>query len=139
MSRALHQLRGPRPWERRLARWLVAALVLATLSPAISRTLAAGPLHDGQDWVELCAADGMQWVLASELSGDAAGDADDGSGALDLCGHCTLAAERFAPLWPSWPMLAAVVASWFTPPYLTADPRSAEAPRAAARGPPRQG
>lgn len=127
--------------SRRLSGGLLAALLLATLAPAISRALAAGPPQDGQDWVELCTSQGMQWVLASELNGDPAAEPDSSGrpGALDLCGHCTLAAERFAPLLPSWPVLAAVVASWPTPFFLSTDLRSAEAPRAAARGPPLRG
>jgi hypothetical protein len=126
---------------RRLSGWLLAALLLATLAPAVSRALAAGPPQDGQDWVELCTSQGMQWVLASELNGDPAAEPDSNGrpGALNLCGHCTLAAERFAPLLPSWPALAAVVASWPTPFFVSTDLRSAEAPRAAARGPPLQG
>lgn len=126
--------------SRRLSGWLLAALVLATLAPALSRALAARPPQDGQDWVELCTSQGMQWVLAHEAGTDAA-DAPQGEGssALDLCGHCTLLAERFAPLLPGWPRLAAVVARWSTPPFLTTDLRSAGAPRAAARGPPLQG
>ena len=125
---------------RRLSGWLLAALLLATLAPAVSRALAAGPPQDGQDRVELCTAQGMQWVLASELGRDpAAGPDGERPGALDLCGHCTLAAERFAPLLPSWPVLAAVVARWPTPFFFSTDLRSAEAPRAAARGPPLQG
>lgn len=126
---------------RRLSGWLLAALVLATLAPAISRALAVEPPQDGQDWVELCTAQGMQWVLASEPNGDPAAGPDSNGrpGALDLCGHCTLAAERFAPLLPSWPVLAAVVASWPTPFFFSTDLRSAEAPRAAARGPPLRG
>ena len=126
--------------SRRLSGGLLAALLLATLAPAVSRALAAGPPQDGQDWVELCTAQGMQWVLASELSGDsAAGPDGERTGALDLCGHCTLVAERFAPLLPNWPALPAVVASWPTPFFFSPDLRSAEAPRAAARGPPLQG
>jgi hypothetical protein len=125
---------------RRLSGGLLAALLLATLAPAVSRALAAGPPQDGQDWVELCTAQGMQWVLASELGRDpAAGPDGERPGALDLCGHCTLAAERFAPLLPGWPALPAVVASWPTPFFFSTDLRSAEAPRAAARGPPLQG
>lgn len=140
MSIPLYLPSGPRPWVRRMARWLLAALVLATLAPGVSRALAAGPPQDGQDWVELCTSQGMQWVLANELTGDPAATADGkGSGALDLCGHCTLAAERFAPLLPSWPVLAALVSSWPTPAFVFTEPRSAEAPRAAARGPPLQG
>jgi hypothetical protein len=126
---------------RRLSGWLLAALLLATLAPAVSRALAVDPPQDGQDWVEICTSQGMQWVLASELNGDPAAEPDSNGrpGALNLCGHCTLAAERFAPLLPSWPALAAVVASWPTPFFVSTDLRSAEAPRAAARGPPLQG
>ena len=125
---------------RRLSGWLLAALLLATLAPAVSRALAAGPPQDGQDWVELCTAQGMQWVLADEPGADRAASPDGGrSDAFDLCGHCTLAAERFAPLLPGWPALPAVVASWPTPFFFSTDLRSAEAPRAAARGPPLQG
>lgn len=125
---------------RRLSGWLLAALLLATLAPAVSRALAAGPPQDGQDWVELCTAQGMQWVLADDPGADRAASPDGGrSDAFDLCGHCTLAAERFAPLLPGWPALPAVVASWPTPFFFSTDLRSAEAPRAAARGPPLQG
>lgn len=125
---------------RRLSGWLLAALVLATLAPAASRTLAAGLPQDGQDWVELCTSLGMQWVRADEPGADRATSPDGGrSDAFNLCGHCTLAAERFAPLLPRWPVLAAVVASWPTPFFFSTDLRSAEAPRAAARGPPLQG
>lgn len=123
---------------RRLSGWLLAALVLATLAPAVSRALAAAPTQDGQDWVEVCTSQGMQWVLASDLNGDPAADREH-PGSLDLCGHCTLAAERFAPLLPVWPLLAEVVASWPTPTYQVHDLRSVQAPRAAARGPPLQG
>lgn len=124
--------------SRRLSGGLLAALLLVTLAPAVSRALAAGPPQDGQDWVELCTSQGMQWVLASELNGDPADGpgSSERPGALDLCGHCTLAAERFAPLLPGWPVLAAVVASWPTPAFVATEPRSAGAPRAAARGPP---
>lgn len=125
---------------RRLSGWLLAALVLATLAPAASRTLAAGLPQDGQDWVELCTSQGMKWVLADEPGADRAASPDSGrSDAFDLCGHCTLATERFAPLLPRWPVLAAVVASWPTPFFFSTDLRSAEAPRATARGPPLQG
>lgn len=126
--------------SRRLSGGLLAALLLATLAPAVSRALAAGPPQDGQDWVELCTSQGMQWVLANGSGRDPANNpGSEGSAALDLCGHCTLAAERFAPLLPSWPVQAAVVASWPTPAFFSTDLLSAEAPRAAARGPPFQG
>lgn len=126
--------------SRRLSGWLLAALALAALAPAVSRALAAGPSQEGQDWVELCTTQGMQWVRADDPNGDpAAGPGSGRSDALDLCGHCTLAAERFAPLLPRWPVLSVVVASWPVPAFQAANRRSAEAPRAIARGPPRQG
>lgn len=125
---------------RRLSGGLLAALLLATLAPAVSRALAAGPPQDGQDWVVVCTSQGMQWVLAQGSGSDPADPRDsEGSAAPDLCGHCTLAAERFAPLLPAWPVLVAAVASWPTPAFFSTDLRSAEAPRAAARGPPLQG
>jgi hypothetical protein len=137
MSIPLYPPSGPRLWVQPLARWLLAALVLATLAPGISRALAGSAPSDGARWVELCTSQGMQWVQVGEENVDAE-TAPDGERplALDLCGHCTLAAERFAPLLPIWPVPAVVVASWSTPVFSSTDFRSAEAPRAAARGPP---
>lgn len=119
--------------SRRLSGWLLAALLLATLAPAVSRALAAGPPQDGQDWVELCTAQGMQWVLASELSGDsAAGPDGERTGALDLCGHCTLAAERFAPCFRTGPRCPRW---WRAGPHRSSSPPTSGPPRRPA--PPR--
>ncbi|MDQ7744904.1 DUF2946 family protein [Hydrogenophaga pseudoflava] len=126
--------------SRRLSGGLVAALMLATLAPAVSRAVASGVPQDRLNWVALCTAQGMQWVLASELGrGPAATPDSVGATALDLCGHCTLAAERFAPLLPGKPLTAAGTPGWPTPWFLSTELRSAEAPCAAARGPPLPG
>ena len=128
-----------RQWHglsRRLSGVLLAALLLATLAPAISRALAAGP-QDARDWVELCTAQGMQWVTAAEAGQQpSAGPAVPGQDALDLCGHCTLAAERLAPLLPVMPVVVAVAAPWGHPDTRSFQPVSLAAPQPAARGPP---
>jgi Protein of unknown function (DUF2946) len=122
---------------RRLSGWLLAALMLATLAPAISRTLAGGPPQDGQDWVELCTSRGMQWVRLADAVADPASDPTaPATGALDLCGHCTLAAERFAPLLPTFPVVAATSMRWSTPGYFSAATHTLAGPQPAARGPP---
>lgn len=113
---------------RHLSGGLLAALLLATLAPGVSRVLASGSPLDGPDWVELCTAQGMQWMSSAQAAGD--------QNALDLCGHCTLAAERFAPLLPVMPVLAAVVRPPDLPGSRLFDPRSLAAPQPAARGPP---
>ena len=127
-------------WQRlarRLSGWLLAALMLATLAPAISRALAGGPPQDGRDWVELCTAEGMQWVPLAAAAPDTSSDASESpSSALDLCGHCTLAAERFAPLLPSLPFFDVVVSRWDTPGHRGTASRSSSGPHPAARGPP---
>lgn len=122
---------------RRLSGWLLAALMLATLAPAISRALADGPPQDGKDWVELCTSQGMQWVQLPAVAPDAPADpARSQSGALDLCGHCTLAAERFAPLLPTLPVFATVATRWDVPDHREAVSLSASGPQPSARGPP---
>lgn len=122
---------------RRLSGWLLAALMLATLAPAISRALADGPPQDGRDWVELCTSQGMQWVRLPDAVADPASDPTaPAKGALDLCGHCTLAAERFAPLLPTLPELAATRTRWSTPGYFSAVTHTVAGPQPAARGPP---
>lgn len=139
MSQLLHAPHGLRLWARRLAGWVLALLLLSALAPAVSRTLSAGRApgaQAGEHWVELCTSQGMQWVrvdLADGPIGDTPGPSPE---ALDRCGHCTLAAERFAPLIPSLPTLAPVSALW-APPLLVALP-VVDAPwrAAVARGPP---
>ncbi|MBL8387606.1 MAG: DUF2946 family protein [Hydrogenophaga sp.] len=119
---------------RRLSGWLLAALLLGTLAPAISRALASGAVSGGAGWVELCTSEGMRWVRVSDAPSRDAPPAP--SGAMDLCGHCTLAAERFAPLLPVLPVVAAVATTWATPVFRAHEPVTAPAPRPAARGPP---
>lgn len=123
---------------RRLSGWLLAALMLATLAPAISRTLAGGPPQDdGQGWVELCTSQGMRWAHLSGAEADAPSDPlVPLTDALDLCGHCTLAAERFAPLLPVFPLMDATAMRWRTPPYFSAVTRPLAGPQPVARGPP---
>ena len=142
MSVLLYATDGLRPWAQRLARWLLLALLLATLAPGISRTLSAlsgGPpdARPGEHWVELCTSQGMQWV---RVDLDAAGDAfapDPES--LDRCGHCTLAADRFAPLIPVLPVLPAVQGHWPVPVFVAKAGAGADVRAALARGPPLQG
>lgn len=126
-------------WQRlarRLSGAVLAALLLATLAPSISRALAGG-LPGERDWVELCTPQGMQWVEATDLvNGPSPAPATPDQNALDLCGHCTLATERFAPLLPVMPVVAAVATPWGHPDSRSFDPVSLAAPQAAARGPP---
>jgi hypothetical protein len=122
---------------RRLSGWLLAVLVLATLAPAISRALAEGPPQEGLDWIELCTSQGMQWVRLSGAVGDPTSDpVAPAGGALDLCGHCTLAAERFAPLLPTFPVVAATTTRSSTPGYFSVVTHTLAGPQPAARGPP---
>lgn len=122
---------------RRLSGWLLAALMLATLAPAISRTLAGGPPQDGLDQIKLCTSLGMQWVrLPDAVADPASGPTAPAKGALDLCGHCTLAAERFAPLLPTFPVVVAIAVRWRTPGFFRAVSHSLAGPQPAARGPP---
>ncbi|MFP8778690.1 DUF2946 family protein [Hydrogenophaga sp. RWCD_12] len=122
---------------RRLSGWLLAALLLATLAPAISRALAGGPPQDGKDWVELCTSQGMQRVQVAAVAPHSLADpSQPQSGALDLCGHCSLAAERFAPLLPTLPVFAVVATRWDLPDHREAVSLSSSGPQPSARGPP---
>ncbi len=137
MSILLHTPDGLRPWARRLARWLLLALLLATLAPGISRALAAGGPPDarpGETWVELCTGAGVQWVRLDLHS--PADDAPPDPESLDRCGHCTLAVERFAPLSPSLPVLPPVLGEPVVPPPLVVLFNVFSAPVPGARGPP---
>jgi hypothetical protein len=137
MSLLLHTPDGLRPWARRLARWLLLALLLATLAPGISRALPVeGPpdASPGEHWVELCTSVGMQWVRV-DLENPVGPDAPD-PGSLDRCGHCTLAAERFAPLSPSLPVLPPALGEPVAPPPLAVLFTVFSAPVPGARGPP---
>jgi hypothetical protein len=141
MSRLLHAPDGLRPWARHLAGWMLAALWLATLAPAISRALSAGPPLAGAavHWVELCTSQGMQWVRADPGGAPGAETPVPEPGALDRCGHCTLATERFAPLIPQLPVLPPAQAPWVSPSAVPAATVDAPARAAVARGPPLPG
>ncbi|MDO9132057.1 MAG: DUF2946 family protein [Hydrogenophaga sp.] len=120
---------------RTLARCLLAAMLLAALAPAISRTLASTRVVG--DWVEICTNEGMQWVQLTAEGVEAAPlSADDLQHALDDCGHCALAAERFAPLLPTLPVLPPAEGTWATPRYQAATQHDLAAPSPGARGPP---
>jgi hypothetical protein len=84
---------------RWLARGLLAAMVLAVLAPSVSRVLMAG--RTAGDWVQVCTAQGMTWVQLDDRQDLA--NADDSLAMHDLCGHCVLTADRFAPLMPTLP------------------------------------
>lgn len=140
MSTHLHTRDGLRPWARRLAQWVLVLLLLATLAPGISRALSAwaGPPADartGEQWVELCTGQGMQWVRV-DLGAHAADSTPADSSPLDRCGHCTLAAERFAPLIPDLPVLPAVQDRWAVPVFNASVAAEAPVRAALARGPP---
>lgn len=120
---------------RALVRGLLAAMLLAVLAPAISRALAG--TRGAGDWVEICSAQGMQWVqLDAPGSPTVVPDTDDLVHALDHCGHCALAAERFAPLLPSLPVLPLADGDWGPPSHRSASALALAAPSPGARGPP---
>ena len=122
---------------RRIAHGLAFAMLLATLAPAVSRTLASWRAPGQGDWVEVCSSQGMQWV---QVDAGAVGNQGDVPSqdpeAMDLCGHCTLAAERFAPLIPSLPVVATEAGHWPHPLFVARVWASRAAPSPSARGPP---
>ena len=127
-----------RHWQH-LARlgsgWLLAALLLATLAPAVSRTLANGATTGEPGWVEICTEQGMQRVPMHDPGSDADVDAA-GMGRLDLCAHCTLAAERFAPLIPQQPTPPVLAGSAPAPVRVASSATDVPVRAAQARGPP---
>ncbi len=138
MSTLLHTPHGLRPWAQRLARWLLGALLLATLAPGMSRALSAAARPDaraGEHWVELCTSEGMQWV-AVDLTVPRDGSGVPDPEALDLCGHCTLAAERFAPLIPELPVVPVLAGHRAVPAFAATPGVAAPLHAALARGPP---
>lgn len=140
MSTLLYSSRGLRPRARRWAGWLLVALLLATLAPGISRALGAfagspGDLRSGGHWVELCSSEGTQWVRVDMGPADG-GAATPDPEALDRCGHCTLAAERFAPLLPALPALSVAPGVWPLPTFQAWAGADAPVRAARARGPP---
>ena len=119
---------------RLLTRGLLAAMLLAVLAPAVSRVLARTRV--ASDWVEVCTLQGMQWVQLTEQAIPAEPDHPSEQHALDPCAHCTLTAERFAPLLPSPPTVPAGDGAWASPAYLAAALHVLMAPSPGARGPP---
>lgn len=81
--------------------WVLAGLMLlATLAPAISRTLDAAQPVGKAGWAEVCGAHGVEWVPtdASAAAGATAPSADtDLLSHLDACGYCVLATGRGTP------------------------------------------
>ena len=122
---------------RRIAHGLAFAMLLATLAPAVSRTLAAWRAPGQGDWVEVCSSQGMQWVqVDAGTVGNQGGVPSQDPEAMDLCGHCTLAAERFAPLIPAMPVVATQAGHWPHPLFVARVWASRAAPSPSARGPP---
>lgn len=116
---------------RWLARWLLGAMLLATLAPAVSRTLTA--TREAGDWVEICTTEGMRWA---QVGVDDPAQADGLLHALDRCGHCTLAADRFAPLVSVPPGFAIDAGPHTLPRHNLLPFRAMHAPSPGARGPP---
>lgn len=82
---------------------LVSLMLLATLAPAISRTLDHGKSMAERGWVEVCSAHGMAWVKPEPeavhlnlRTQSAAADADLLQ-QLDACGFCALGIDRSTP------------------------------------------
>jgi hypothetical protein len=110
-------------------------MLLATLAPAISRTLNAS--RDVGDWVEICSGTSMRWVQVSATQDpNSPNDSEGLQPLLDDCGHCLLAADRFAPLIPSLPVFAGPAQTWSTPLHRGFALVLASAPPPSARGPP---
>jgi hypothetical protein len=123
--------RSLRLWTR----VLLAAMLLTTLAPAISRALHAS--RGMGDWVEICTAHGMRWTPRNgEIVRTDLYAAEAALNALDRCGHCSLTADRFAPLAPSMPVVSTFTEPWPRPRHFEATQRSIEALNPSARGPP---
>lgn len=123
------------PLMRTLTRGLLVAMLLAVLAPGISRARASTRVVG--DWVEVCTAEGMQWMqLGAQALATEPNHAGDLRHALDPCSHCALSAECFAPLLPSLPALPVGSDFWAPPAYLTITPYVLDAPSPGARGPP---
>jgi Protein of unknown function (DUF2946) len=76
---------------------LLALILLASLAPAISRTLDHGkPLHQ-RGWLEVCSARGQVWVQTG-VAGDLQAPLDQGlTQHLDACAYCVLGTDRGTP------------------------------------------
>lgn len=125
--------------QRWWARCLLVLMLLVALAPTVSRAMAAQQGAAG--WVELCTSAGTRWVQVNDDTGaaDAATDtagAHDAHHALDACGYCVLASERFAPMLPTLPAVLAHAPAWVVPAYVAHAPATPDVPRHAARDPP---
>ena len=80
-----------------LSRWLLAALLLQCLMPAIASVRAA----DSARWIEICVSSGVKWVQMA--------DAADAPSAHTAADHCVLcAATGAAPEFDVRPYLSGV-------------------------------
>lgn len=143
--RLRHLPDGAAPWAlqpgRWLLRWVLIAWVLATLAPGLSRVWAhvQGPTDEARaGWIEVCTPRGMDWVkpdgtLASQSGGE---PADKSTPTLDACPHCTLAADRLLPLWPTFQWASLSPSPVGCPEQAGACPSGASFTTAHARGPP---
>jgi len=91
-------------WHARVWVWmLIGLMLLATLAPAISRTLDHGKSLSERGWVEVCSAHGIAWVkpetdavhlnLRRQQAASDAGLLQQ----LDACGFCALGIDRSTP------------------------------------------
>ena len=106
----LHQPAHLHPAQRLGARarawvWMLLGLMLlATLAPAISRTLDHGKSMAERGWVEVCNAHGMAWVKAEDPPQPRLANPGVSSllhatllQQLDACGYCTVGIDRGTP------------------------------------------
>jgi len=73
--------------RKALSRWLLAALLLQCLMPAIASVRAA----DSARWIEVCVNSGVKWVKMAD-----AADAADARSAHSATDHCVLCAATGA-------------------------------------------
>lgn len=83
--------------RKALSRWLLAALLLQCLMPAIASVRAA----DSARWIEVCVSSGVKWVQMAD-----AGHAESAHAAADHCVLC--AATGAAPEFDVSPYLSGV-------------------------------
>jgi hypothetical protein len=113
-------------------RGLLAVMLLAALAPMVSRALASTQVAG--DWVEVCSAQGTEWVQLGESSGPSEGL--DRAHEQHACGYCLLASERFAPLLPRVPVVWPTDHLQGEPEYRRGFSVERHAPSPGARGPP---
>ncbi len=113
-------------------RGLLAVMLLAVLAPLVSRTLASTRVAG--DWVEVCTAQGSQWVQLGEPSSSPL--SDDPAHEQHACGYCVLANERFAPLLPPVSAWSAAKLEYAEPTHHRWASLDRSSPTPGARGPP---